>query len=138
MWWIFLLSFALTTIILLLPKFQKKTGADSSTHSKKSENSRVFKNASDDWDDDDDEDIDEEQLFDAALTGLALHHTFKKDKKKNENDDYSWKTHCEYCGELLEDCQCDHRHTSRRDSGFSVYDDDDEDDHSHFDDFRSF
>lgn len=137
MWWIFLLSFALTTIVLLLPKFQKKTDADSSTHSKKSGNARVFKNASDDWDDDD-EDIDEEQLLDAALTSLALHHTFKKDKKKNKNNDYDWKTHCEYCGELLEDCQCDHRHTSRRDSGFSVYDDDDEDDRSHFDDFRSF
>jgi hypothetical protein len=34
-----------------------------------------------------------------------------KDKSKNNN----WEEHCESCGELLEDCECDWQKHSRED-----------------------
>lgn len=75
-----------------------------------------------------DADEDEEEaekaklLVDAALLGLAMHKTSKRKKSKKDN----WETHCEFCGELLEDCQCDHQHESRRDLGLWDFDDDDD------------
>lgn len=89
-----------------------------------------------DADEDEFDEEDEALLTDAILTTLALHHSFKKKDKKGKRND--WETHCEFYGDPLEDCRCEHKHESRRDSGFSVHDDSDEDDHSHFDDFRSF
>ncbi|MBQ8319718.1 MAG: hypothetical protein IJX81_02460 [Clostridia bacterium] len=112
-----------------------------------------------------DMDIDEE---DAILMGLAVHDMFTKHKDEEDEDnfyeddsDYSWETHCEYCGELLEDCVCDHRHESHEaislwdcgcddddDWGSSGRDnddgwgsssrDDDRDGLADFDEFRSF
>lgn len=61
-----------------------------------------------------------------------------------EDPDYSWETHCEYCGELLEDCECDHQRESREDIGLYDYDDEPNDTHNNrngqtgFDKFRSF
>ena len=40
-----------------------------------------------------------------------------EDDAYGDDPDYSWETHCEYCGELLEDCVCAHRHESHRDVG---------------------
>ncbi len=67
--------------------------------------------------DDSDDEWDEESLADAILTTLALHHSFKKKDKKKKNRNEWWETHCEFCGEPLEDCQCEHKHESRRDAG---------------------
>lgn len=91
-----------------------------------------------DFEEDEDEfdEEDEALLADAILTTLALHHSLKKKDKKEKHND--WESHCEFCGDPLEDCRCEHKHESRRDSGFSIHDDDDEDDYSYFDDFRSF
>lgn len=33
----------------------------------------------------------------------------------DDDEDYDWETHCEFCGELLEDCECEHRQLSRQD-----------------------
>lgn len=115
-----------------------------------------------------DMDIDEE---DAMLMDLAIHDMFTKHKDEEDEEDednfyeddpdYSWETHCEYCGELLEDCVCDHRHESHEaislwdcgcddddDWGSSGRDnddgwgsssrDDDRDGLADFDEFRSF
>lgn len=71
-------------------------------------------------DEEDDDEFDEEDealLLDAVLTGLALHRSFKKKDKKKKRNDW-WETHCEYCGDPLEDCQCEHKHESHRDSGW--------------------
>ena len=81
------------------------------------------------------EEIDE---TDVALGAFALHtllsdrhedEDYDKDDGYEDDDDYSWETHCEYCGELLEDCECDHRHESHE--AISLWDcgcDDDDDD----------
>ena len=81
------------------------------------------------------EEIDE---TDVALGAFALygllsdrHEDEDYDKKDGyeDDEDYSWETHCEYCGELLEDCVCDHRHESHE--AISLWDcdcDDDDDD----------
>ena len=107
------------------------------------------------------EEIDE---TDVALGAFALHcllsdrHEDEDYDKKDgyeDDEDYSWETHCEYCGELLEDCVCDHRHESHEaislwdcgcddedddDNGWgsSSRDDDDRDGLCDFDEFRSF
>ena len=107
------------------------------------------------------EEIDE---TDVALGAFALHGLLSDyhededcDKKDGyeDDDDYSWETHCEYCGELLEDCVCDHRHESHEaislwdcvcddedddDNGWgsSSRDDDDRDGLCDFDEFSSF
>lgn len=107
------------------------------------------------------EEIDE---TDVALGAFALHtllsdqhedEDYDKDDGYEDDDDYSWETHCEYCGELLEDCVCDHRHESHEaislwdcgcddedddDKGWgsSGRDDDDRDGLCDFDEFRSF
>lgn len=106
------------------------------------------------------EEIDE---TDVALGAFALHsllsdrnedEDYDKDDGYEDDDDYSWETHCEYCGELLEDCVCDHKHESHEaislwDCGCDDEDDDDNDWGSSgrdddrdglcdFDEFRSF
>ena len=107
------------------------------------------------------EEIDE---TDVALGAFALHSMFSdkndeeeygKDDGYEDDEDYSWETHCEYCGELLEDCVCDHRHESHEaislwdcgcddedddDNGWgsSRDDDDDRDGLCDFDEFSSF
>lgn len=44
-------------------------------------------------------------------------------KNKNQPDETDWETHCESCGELLEDCECDWREQSRQDIGQDEMDD---------------
>lgn len=100
------------------------------------------------------EDIDIDEK-DAMLMGLAVHDMFVKQKDKKGKDsfyedtsDYIWEAHCEYCGELLEDCVCDHRHESHEaisscnrgfDGGWGFSRrDDDRDGLADFDEFRSF
>lgn len=75
---------------------------------------------------------------------------FETRKKPKDSDlqfedfDYSWETHCEYCGELLEDCACEHQRENREDIGLYDYDDEPNDTHNNcngrtgFDKFRSF
>ena len=36
-------------------------------------------------------------------------------KRKQQKSRFSWETHCESCGELLEDCECDWKHQSKQD-----------------------
>ena len=101
------------------------------------------------------EELDDEEL---AFGTLVLHELLSdrhEDEDKNDgyDDDYSWETHCEYCGELLEDCVCDYKHESHEaislrtcgceeeeddDWGSSKRDDDDQDRLCDFDEFRSF
>ena len=38
-----------------------------------------------------------------------------KKNKKNKNNDFDWETHCESCGELLEDGECDWKNQSKQD-----------------------
>lgn len=79
-------------------------------------------NRHDNNEDEDNDDTEKENLLiSAALLGTALNK--KPPKKKKENN---WETHCEFCGELLEDCRCEHRRESRRDTG--LWDCDDEED----------
>lgn len=40
---------------------------------------------------------------------------FNQPKKNNPKDNFDWETHCESCGELLEDCECDWKGLSKRD-----------------------
>ena len=52
-------------------------------------------------------------------------HRVVKTKKQSKCEDnfnedyfdYEWETNCEYCGELLEDCECDHHEESEYDIG---------------------
>lgn len=39
----------------------------------------------------------------------------KKKQPTKQQDDFDWETHCESCGELLEDCECDWKQQSRQD-----------------------
>lgn len=39
----------------------------------------------------------------------------KYNKKKKKQDFNDWETHCESCGELLEDCECDWKGQSKQD-----------------------
>lgn len=39
-----------------------------------------------------------------------------------KTDEFVWETQCEYCEELLEDCECDHKRESRADLGWSADD----------------
>ena len=91
------------------------------------------------------------------FAAFAVDDIFSEDDNHESNgyeddDDYSWETHCEYCGELLEFCVCDHKHESHEalsifncdcddDEGWgsSSRDDDDDDDSRlcDFDEFRS-
>lgn len=69
----------------------------------------------------------------------------RKQKRNEPHDEFNWETHCEYCEDFLEDCDCDHRHESHE--AISLYDccceDDHNDDDKHggncsFDKFNSF
>lgn len=47
---------------------------------------------------------------------LALSRSKKNINKKNkEQSCFDWETHCESCGELLEDCECDWHKQSKQD-----------------------
>jgi len=39
----------------------------------------------------------------------------KEKKKKSKKKNFNWETHCESCGELLEDCECDWKRQSKQD-----------------------
>lgn len=53
--------------------------------------------------------------------------TGKKPKNKQKQDSSYWETHCENCGELLEDCECDDKELSLEDiSLMDMIDEDDE------------
>ena len=55
----------------------------------------------------------EEEVFHHSLfSGLGEDEYKKQDDGYEDDLDYSWETHCEFCGELLEDCVCDHKHES--------------------------
>lgn len=68
-------------------------------------------------------------------------------KKKQKKDDFDWETHCESCGELLEDCECDNQGLSFEDIALmDMLDEeeegqqeleDEEDDNLSFDDFEA-
>lgn len=70
-------------------------------------------------DETDDADADE---TDDALSFLFSNWSGDRSDAYEDDPDYSWEMHCEYCGELLEDCECDHRHESRRDVNFGFCD----------------
>ncbi len=67
-------------------------------------------------------------LFDFLDSILGVNKNNKPDtKKKQNNDDFDWETHCENCGELLEDCVCDDKELSLADiSLIDMIDEDDE------------
>lgn len=72
-------------------------------------------------------DNDENKDVNDIFSFLDFFDSPPKKKKKDyyeDYDDYSYDTHCEYCGELLEDCTCDHQDESRRDLGLWNGDDD--------------
>ena len=46
---------------------------------------------------------------------LALSGSKKNTKKNKEQSGFDWETHCESCGELLEDCECDWQKQSKQD-----------------------
>lgn len=48
-----------------------------------------------------------------------------KTKKQPPKKDYTeyWETHCESCGELLEDCECEWKHYSKEDISLDNMDD---------------
>ena len=48
------------------------------------------------------------------LAALA-NSSSKNNKKKKKQDFNDWETHCESCGELLEDCECDWKGQSKQD-----------------------
>ena len=89
--------------------------------------------------------------FLAALSGAkeGIKESQKKNKKQYK-DDCDWETHCENCGELLEDCECDDQELSFEDIAImDMIDEDDEqddmffqeeedDDNLSFDEFESF
>lgn len=54
---------------------------------------------------------------DQVVNDMILMDMMKKDKKKKPKKDYTeyWETHCESCGELLEDCECDWKKQSKQD-----------------------
>ncbi len=63
---------------------------------------------------------------------------FKKNKSKNNNkNSFDFDSQCEYCGELLEDCECDFREVSEDDISESWENEEPENDDS-FDDFDTF
>lgn len=137
---IFLTSFVVSLVVIFANSYNKK----------QQEKPHLLDKLEDDKDeevdedsDDEDDDYDEEDaekaklLVDAALLGLAFRKTSKKKNKKD-----NWETDCEFCGDLLEDCRCDHQCESRHDIGWWDCDDkghgDDEDDRGDsFDHFRS-
>ena len=46
----------------------------------------------------------------------AIANTSSKNNKKKKREDINdWETHCESCGELLEDCECDWEDQSEQD-----------------------
>lgn len=54
-----------------------------------------------------------------------LYELTKPSKKKinNNDDELNWETHCESCGELLEDCECDWQEQSKQDINQEYLDD---------------
>lgn len=54
---------------------------------------------------------DDEVLIDLNLMKMVKHKT----KDKSDKESFDWETHCESCGELLEDCECDWRGQSKQD-----------------------
>ena len=46
---------------------------------------------------------------------LALSGSKKNTNKNKEQSGFDWETHCESCGELLEDCECDDKELSMED-----------------------
>ena len=72
----------------------------------------------------------EEEKTDEPTVGLSLlfsNLALGREDAYEDDPDYAWETHCEFCGELLEDCECDHRHESRRDLNFGFCDCEEED-----------
>lgn len=74
--------------------------------------------------------------------------TNKKPDKKQKKEELDWETHCENCGELLEDCVCDDKELSLEDICLmdmideddeedEIQQEDEEDDNLSFDDFES-
>ena len=48
-------------------------------------------------------------------------------KKQQKKEDFDWETHCESCGELLEDCECGNKELSMEDIALmDMLDEDDE------------
>ena len=85
--------------------------------------------------------------FLAVLSG-AKAGIKERTKKKQKKDDFDWETHCENCGELLEDCECDDKELSMEDIALmDILDEedemeedefeDDEDENLSFDDFEA-
>lgn len=54
---------------------------------------------------------DDEVVIDLNLMKMVKHKT----KDKSNKECFDWETHCESCGELLEDCECDWRGQSKQD-----------------------
>lgn len=98
-----------------------------------------------------------EDILAAAAYSFMAHRDMDKNTDQDddyeydmyEDDEYDWETHCEYCEELLEDCECDYRHESHEaiglwDCGCDEEDDDwgasgrDDDDHNGLCDFDKF
>lgn len=46
---------------------------------------------------------------------FALSQPNKNEKKNKKHNDFDWETHCELCGELLEDCECDRQKQRKQD-----------------------
>lgn len=64
---------------------------------------------------------------------------FSKPKNKKKQQDFNWETHCESCGELLEDCTCDWQAQSKQDISQSFWGENKkENNKTSFDEFNSF
>lgn len=93
-----------------------------------------FYDTEDDYDNYDNYDgIDDTDDLAGALVLQNMWHEREYADEENadgyeDDPDYSWETHCEYCGELLEDCECDYKHESHEAIGLDYCDCDDEDD----------
>lgn len=53
---------------------------------------------------------------DQVVNDMILMEMIEKNKKnKHKKKEFNWEAHCESCGELLEDCECDWREQSKQD-----------------------
>ena len=88
-------------IVGIVQAVQEKKGLKSSNNSQHKSHTKKQSY----WDD-------EEQV----LNDMILIDMMEKDKKKKtKKKEFDWETHCESCGELLEDCECDWRGQSKQD-----------------------
>lgn len=67
----------------------------------------------------------EEEILEEAIMYDMLNKQIKKKQQKKNQKDYTeyWETHCESCGELLEDCECDWKRQSKQDISQDEMDD---------------